>query len=328
MTSAQPQIEPMSTSAVVVTYNSAGFVEEIVGSLRAALDAGLLISAVIADAKSTDDTVELLRRHTACNGDPRLQVLELQSNCGYAKAVNHGLRRCQDADLYLLANPDVYGLPAALRDLVSTVSEEPDAGIWAPVAFGPNGRPQAESARPIPSGSALLLSSLGFGRFLRAALVARLKVRRRPFRVSACTGAFMLVRADLLGPGMDERLFMYLEDVELCARARALGLAVICDPRVRIDHASGASRATLRAAANELDVLMGEIPWILAADRSSRWGTGAATFGAFVAGLVRIPRRRSRRVGFALLAWARSPDKPTFVGWTPAFARATDERCE
>ena len=67
------------------------------------------------------------------------------------------------------------------------------------------------------------------------------------------SGACLLVRrhaAEQAGL-LDERYFLYAEDVDFCAAIRAQGHRVLFTPAAEIVHVRGRSRATAPAAANE-----------------------------------------------------------------------------
>src|SRR5690606_23819910 len=61
--------------------------------------------------------------------------------------------------------------------------------------------------------------------------------------VDAINGAFMLLRTDLLRSlgGLDETVFMYLEDADLCRRIRDVGLRVRFVSDASAVHDAGAS---------------------------------------------------------------------------------------
>ena len=63
------------------------------------------------------------------------------------------------------------------------------------------------------------------------------------------SGACLLVRrADAEAVGlMDERYFMYAEDVDFCAAVRARGRKVLFAPAAEVVHLRGRSRATAAA---------------------------------------------------------------------------------
>jgi GT2 family glycosyltransferase len=67
------------------------------------------------------------------------------------------------------------------------------------------------------------------------------------------SGACLLVRradAEAVG-GLDERFFMYTEDVDFCAAIRARGRRVLFTPDVEIVHFRGRSAATAPAATQD-----------------------------------------------------------------------------
>ena len=76
---------------------------------------------------------------------------------------------------------------------------------------------------------------------------------RRPREVDWVSGACLLVRrADAEAVGlMDERFFMYAEDVDFCAAIRARGRRVLFWPFAQVTHLRGRSRATASAATEQ-----------------------------------------------------------------------------
>jgi GT2 family glycosyltransferase len=76
---------------------------------------------------------------------------------------------------------------------------------------------------------------------------------RRERDVDWVSGACLLVRrtdAEAVGL-MDERYFMYAEDVDFCAAVRARGRRVLFSPAAEVVHLRGRSRATASTAAEQ-----------------------------------------------------------------------------
>jgi len=67
------------------------------------------------------------------------------------------------------------------------------------------------------------------------------------------SGACLLIRrADLVAAGLlDERYFLYTEDVDLCAAVRARGRLVRFSPEAEVVHVRGASRASAPGPAEQ-----------------------------------------------------------------------------
>jgi GT2 family glycosyltransferase len=64
-----------------------------------------------------------------------------------------------------------------------------------------------------------------------------------PRRVDWAVGAALLIRRDAIDAigGLDERFFMYVEDVEWCWRARTLGWEIWFEPSAVVRHIGNAS---------------------------------------------------------------------------------------
>jgi GT2 family glycosyltransferase len=68
----------------------------------------------------------------------------------------------------------------------------------------------------------------------------------------AVSGCAMLVRGTVCGRlrGFDERFFAYLEDADLCLRARVAGYRVVVAPRARVRHHRAAATAGRQSASS------------------------------------------------------------------------------
>jgi N-acetylglucosaminyl-diphospho-decaprenol L-rhamnosyltransferase len=66
-------------------------------------------------------------------------------------------------------------------------------------------------------------------------------------RVDWISGACFAIRRDLLDRlgGFDEGYYMYLEEVDLCTRARAAGAEIRYDPAAQVVHVGGVSTRQL-----------------------------------------------------------------------------------
>jgi len=210
-----------------VTYNSAGAIDSCLKTLHG-------FEVLVVDNASTDDTVAIVRKHSWVN------VIISAANRGFAAGVNIGLQHFPGRDVLLL-NPDVQTERSAIESLVRTLDECPGAGVVAPMLLYPDGGPQ-ESARSFKSWSSVLARRTRWGqtKWGRRALDHHLISARctEPTAVDWVIGAAMLVRADAVQEvgGMDERFFLYEEDLDWCARMWAGGWQVVYDPRVRMFH--------------------------------------------------------------------------------------------
>lgn len=160
---------------------------------------------------------------------------------GFSANHNAAFQRSSDR-LFCVLNPDVRltGNPfPALRRAVAKTS----LGIAAPVVRTPLGT-VADSARPVPTPRRLLVRYL-----FRRPGSCRQANNVPSLRPDWVAGMCMLMRSAVfrqLG-GFDEKFYLYLEDVDLCLRARFSGYGVTVVPEAEVvHHAQRQSHRTLR----------------------------------------------------------------------------------
>jgi GT2 family glycosyltransferase len=232
-------------SIVIVSYNSAAHLETCLRSLTDP-PPHTDHEIVVVDNASTDGTPEYLRSRW-----PGVRLIEAGANLGFARANNLGIRQTF-GDLVLLLNPDTIASAGALDGLVQALDAEPAAAIAGPRIVDAGGRPELSFGSMISPLSELRQKILVRGHQHRLPLLSPLVERLTATTkyVDWVSGACLLIRrADLEAAGLlDERFFMYTEDVDLCATVRAAGRRVLFVATVRIVHARGGSAASAPAA--------------------------------------------------------------------------------
>jgi N-acetylglucosaminyl-diphospho-decaprenol L-rhamnosyltransferase len=233
-------------SIVIVTYNSRADVDGCLGSLT--LPGALAIDheIIAVDNASTDGTVMHLRERWA-----GVRVLEAGRNLGFAAANNVGIRQ-SSGELVLLLNPDTIVTAGAIDRLVAVLDSRADAAVAGPRIVDASGHPELSFGRMISPLAELRQKLLVVGnergwRTIRSRVEVMTRQRRS---VDWVSGACLLIRRqDLTAVGLlDERFFMYTEDVDLCASVRARGAQVLFEPDAEIVHLRGRSVATARKA--------------------------------------------------------------------------------
>jgi N-acetylglucosaminyl-diphospho-decaprenol L-rhamnosyltransferase len=113
----------VDVAVVVVTYNSADVVGDLLASLPAALG-DLRADVVVVDNGSTDATREVIRGRTDC-------TLVESTNLGYSAGINRGVKEAAPAPAILVLNPDVRLEPGAVPTLLAALAE-PRTGVVVP----------------------------------------------------------------------------------------------------------------------------------------------------------------------------------------------------
>ncbi len=167
---------------------------------------------------------------------PGVSLRRWGRNRGFARAVNEGCRLSR-GEWFLLLNPDVTlpddFLDGALALAAELEAAEPRAGIVGFRLRNPDGSKQLSSG-PFPT-LAGTLAGLALPRARRKYQAVHGRTRTR---VPWVTGCCVLLRRACVRDvgGLDERFFLYYEDVDLCRRARARGWSVWYEPKLRVTH--------------------------------------------------------------------------------------------
>jgi GT2 family glycosyltransferase len=241
MTTAAPRL-----TIVVVTYNSAHDIDRALRSLTDTPPA-TTHEIVVVDNASTDDTVTRIR-----SSWPRVRVIASHSNLGFAAANNRGIRESA-SELVLLLNPDTSVRPGAIDRLVAHLDARRDVAIVGPRIVDGEGRAELSFGSMIAPLTELRQKVLVVGNDRGVPPIVTMvdRMTRRTREVDWVSGACLLIRrADLEAAGLlDERFFLYTEDVDLCASVRTRGRTVLFVADVEIQHLRGRSAGATTAAA-------------------------------------------------------------------------------
>ena len=227
---------------VIVSYNTREHLETCVHSLHdPAPDVALEI--VVVDNGSTDGSADAVRARW-----PDVAVIDAGRNIGYSSANNLGIRQTQ-GELILLLNSDAITPPGAIDALVRRLRDLPDVAAIGPGLTDGEGRLELSFGRMIGPFNELVQKCKGTA-LARELPVLGPRVRAGLIRAGYhdwVSGACLLVRrtdAERVGL-LDERFFLYGEDVDFCAALRASGRRIFFAPEIQIVHHRGQSGATV-----------------------------------------------------------------------------------
>lgn len=242
MTAAAPTPD---LSVIMVTHNGREMALQTLASALASTG-GLEVEWMVVDAGSTDGTADAIEESY-----PEVRVFR-RANRGFAASNNVGLREARGRYLLLL-NPDVEVRTGNLGLLVAAMEARPRLGVASVRQRGTNDEFQA-SIRRFPSPARSLGEGLFAAYWPALGTMQELETREseydREHEVDWIVGAFLIVRREAfeqVGP-MDERFFLYSEEIDWCYRFRAAGWPVAHLPLMTITHhAGGRSHGDLMA---------------------------------------------------------------------------------
>lgn len=192
----------------------------------------------VVDNASKDNSADLVEKKF-----PKVNLIRNQKNVGFAKAHNQVISSTRD-DIVILLNPDTTVPKGAIDEMVDFIEKNSELGIASCKLVYPGGRLQSNGG-DLPFGIALIawlfnLESFGtFPNFHRTDGEYYKNIRE----VGWVGGTFMTIKRDLINKigGLDEKIFMYFEDTDFCYRAKKAGFKIMLNPKITIEHISGAS---------------------------------------------------------------------------------------
>nr|WP_162245556.1 glycosyltransferase family 2 protein [Modestobacter sp. Leaf380] len=255
----------------------------------------------------------------------RVTALRSEVNLGFGRACN-AARAWANGDRILLLNPDAILREGALEALVAHLDADPTRGIVTGRLERPDGSLDPYSCLGAPTVWGEFCFATGLSTLMARSSVTNPEAlggwRRDSERdVGVVTGCVLLTSSELwdeLG-GFDPRYFMYGEDVDLSARASALGRRLSFVPTVVATHAGGASSTS---GAKVVMVLRGKATLARRSPSAVRraWSTSALRAGVLLRGALEQRRPAHERVWRA--AWRARADWTDGWGGAPAQAAA------
>lgn len=219
-----PQRERVS--AVICTHSRGRLVRRLVHSLN---DPRIDQTVVVANNVTSRATREAL---DDLGGGERLRVLMHDEPFNFSRLCNIGAAATQ-GDRLLFLNDDVAPLTETWLDALLQPFTDPEVGITGPLLF--------YSDETVQHAGMYLGFRGNAGHLLRGVRLPENEVgfyTTAPRQVSAVTGAVMMVERGLFDAlnGFDESLPTFLQDVDLCLRARAVGRATVFTPLAELLH--------------------------------------------------------------------------------------------
>jgi N-acetylglucosaminyl-diphospho-decaprenol L-rhamnosyltransferase len=241
---------PIDVSIVILNYNTrrhlAACLDGLLAEGSTSVSGGRLSAeVVVVDNASADGSAEMV-----ANAYPWVRLIRSPRNGGFAYGNNLALRQVRGRTVLLL-NPDTLVPPGGIGRLLERLNAHPDAGVVGPKLLKPNGTMHLACRRSFPTPSVAFYRFSGLAKmFPRHRRFGRYNLTfidpDVPLEVDSVCGACMLVRSAVIERIglLDERFFMYGEDLDWCLRAQAAGWSVRYEPSIVVQHQHGAASRT------------------------------------------------------------------------------------
>jgi len=235
---------------VIVNYNVCDLLRECLDSVYDSRG-DVSFEVCVVDNGSRDGSADMVAKEF-----PQVRLIRTE-NRGYAVGNNLGLREFGLDEgrgtaivprFALLLNADTVLPPSALADMIQFMEQGPKVGVAGPRLVRADGSLDRACRRSFPTPEVALyrLSGLShlfpkserFGRYNLTYLSADVTTE-----LDSVVGAFMMIRGETLAEVglLDERYFMYAEDLDFCYRAKQMGWQVWYNAAVTVLHYKGRS---------------------------------------------------------------------------------------
>lgn len=211
------------------------------------------VIVTVVDNGSEDDSIKIIKKEFSW-----VNLIELSENLGFSAANNKALQLTQ-AEYCMLINSDVeFTAESNLDVLLEFMNKNTQIGVITPRVEFKNGSidPACHRGEPDPWTSFTYFTKLS-SLFPQSSLFARYHQTYQnlfePHEIDACSGAAMMVRKSAMDKVgiLDERFFMYAEDLDWCKRFRESGFSIYYLPTVTVihhKHKSGIKNASQKIA--------------------------------------------------------------------------------
>jgi GT2 family glycosyltransferase len=236
----------MDLSIIIVSYNCK---EKLDITLKAVFDSRTKYKyeVLLIDNGSQDGTVEIVREKYLSKPDIAAKITFLPeiTNWGFPKGNNIGLEKAKGR-FVLLLNPDTKLDADNLEIMMEFMQSRPDVGIATCRLVKDNGELDWASRRSEPDPKVAFYRLSGLQKLFPKKFGAYNVLNKNldeETQLDACVGAYMFMSRECLDRvgGLDERFFMYGEDLDYCKRAREAGFKVWYYPKTTCIHYKGQS---------------------------------------------------------------------------------------
>lgn len=236
-------------SVVVLSFNTRKITAECLGRLESARKVaeskGISVEIIVVDNNSSDGSKEMILKYY-----PQVKLIASKTNIGFTGGNNLGMEK-SSGDYILLLNSDAFVKKDTIVNCLSYLRTNDQCALLGCKLLNKDGSLQP-SAGYLPTPVNTLSWLLGLNIVDKLPIIWRIVPSVHPknknffkkdHKVGWVMGAFMFMRREVYKKtkGFDEKIFMYMEEVEWCKRILEAGFGIWYVPNFSITHLGGAS---------------------------------------------------------------------------------------
>lgn len=213
----------MLLSIIIVNYNTKELLRDCLASVFKETK-NIDFEVIVIDNASKDASSAMVKKEF-----PRVKLIVNRHNAGFARANNQGIKQAR-GEYIILLNSDTKIIDKALVKLVKFSQEQPGLGIAGPRLLNADNSHQPSTA-PFYTLAVTAVSLFKGDRWLRQS-------PSQTRSVDWVSGACFLIKKEALEKIglLDEKFFMYVEEMEYCYRAKKAGFSTFFYPGAEVTH--------------------------------------------------------------------------------------------
>lgn len=230
----------MDVSFIIVNFNTKELTQKAIASLYK-YATGFTWELIVVDNASEDGSTQAIAKKF-----PQVKLLKNKENLGFAKANNRGIKIAKGHFIFLF-NSDAYLIDNSLKNFITRAKEFSNLGAIGPKVLNVDKSIQ-QSVGFFPHLPQIaywmsFLDDLPGGTFLNPYHVDHDSFYKTEHDVDWLTGAALMVTRGAIEKAglLDEKIFMYGEDVDWCFRIKSCGLKVMFSPVAQLVHIGSGS---------------------------------------------------------------------------------------
>ena len=227
-------------SLIILNYNSFFWIKKCLSSLSEHYlnDSKFSIKTIVVDNNSSDQSVEMVKKEFKW-----VELIELKENKGFSAGNNVALKQAESEYVMLLNSDTELTSHSNIDKLIEFMDTNQKIAVATPKLVLNDNNLDWASHRGEPTLWASLSYYLGLEKlFPHSKQFTQYHQKHldltTPHQIDACSGAAMMLRTSYMKQVgyLDERFFMYAEDLDWCKRFREAGYQVWYFPEITIIH--------------------------------------------------------------------------------------------
>jgi GT2 family glycosyltransferase len=230
----------MDISIIIVSWNAKDYLDDCLNSIiQETIEYNTKI--IVVDNASSDGSPEMVQEKY-----PSVTLICNQTNLGFAKANNVGIKQSTGEYIFLI-NSDVTLISGCINQMIAYMEQHTGIGILGPKILDKDRKSQ-RSCMEYPTLWNVFCRTFALDvcfphSRMFSGLLMKYWSHDNVRSVDTLNGCFWMVRRDALNQVglLDERFFIYGEDIDWCKRFRDAGWDVVFFPGAQAIHYGGAS---------------------------------------------------------------------------------------